>query len=77
MSKPAWLVEVEAARDKRRRFKRCINCRYVGKPCGLTNPIKGVGKATMYECAKHPKTPPLYFDTLACVDYEYGPTGAK
>jgi hypothetical protein len=75
--KPTWLTEMERSRDAHRRLKRCINCRHVGEPAGLTNPIKGVGRATMYRCALHPESPLIYFDSLACTDYEFGPTGAK
>ena len=77
MPKPSWLEERQQETERHRRFRRCISCRHVGEPCGLTNPIKGVGRATMYRCSLHPQTPPLYFDTLACEDYEHGPTGAR
>lgn len=73
MSKPSWLKEKE--RQVPRRFKMCINCKHVGPPCGMTNNLgSGKGRAVMYRCKLHP-TVQLYFKTVACTDYEYGPTG--
>ena len=75
MPKPDWLVRRE--NEVPHKYKMCINCKHVGDACGFTNNLgKGIGRARMYECRKHP-TVRLYFRTYACTDYDYGPTGAS
>ena len=54
-----------------RRYRRCVNCKHKGEPCGLTNYIdKQYKRATMYRCRLHPQVMPFHFKTLACEDYE-------
>jgi len=36
MPKPEWLSERERAKARQRSFKRCINCKVGGDPCGYT-----------------------------------------
>lgn len=70
MPKPAWLTRRES--ELPRTYKRCMTCRHVGDPCGLTNNLgKGIGRMTMYACKLHP-TVRLYYRSYACEDYEQG-----
>ena len=74
MPKPDWLRRRESKVAVR--YKMCLSCKHVGEVCGFTNNIgKGKGRAKMYRCNLHPNSPPVYFKTYACTDYEYGPTG--
>lgn len=75
MAKPSWLVRRE--QEVPHAYKRCVNCKHAGEPCGTTNNLgTGIGRVRMYRCRKHPGIQ-FYFRTYACVDYEYGPTGIE
>lgn len=68
MPKPDWLREREGERDRRRPFKRCMNCEVGGDVCGQTNYLPKEGRLNMYRCRKHP-TIKFWRDTLACEDF--------
>lgn len=63
MSKPEWLRE----RGRLRSYRYCVNCRFLGDPCGYTNNV-GDGRKVMYSCPK--SSVRIYDKTLACELYE-------
>lgn len=65
--KPEWLREKEAERARRRGFKRCINCRIGGDPCGYTKNT-GKGRRIMYRCRKFPSVK-FHDESFACEHY--------
>lgn len=67
--KPDWMQRNE--NSLRIRFRRCIDCKHVGDPCGKTNYMgSGKGREVMYQCRLHP-TVKLYSKTYACTDFEH------
>lgn len=49
-----------------RNVKLCINCRFLGEPCGYTNNT-GDGRKVMYSCPH--SSVKIYDKTLACELY--------
>lgn len=67
MPKPEWLSERERAKARQRSFKRCINCKVGGDPCGYTTGT-GKNRKVMYRCRKFPSVT-FYDGTWACEHY--------
>lgn len=67
MPKPEWLSERERAKARQRSFKRCINCKVGGDPCGYTTGT-GKNRRVMYRCRKFPSVT-FHDETWACEHY--------
>lgn len=64
MAKPGWMKAREG--EMPNRFKLCINCKFLGEPCGYTNNT-GDGRKVMYSCPH--SSVRIYDKTLACELY--------